>query len=355
MPPTLLPLIAKRLPALLLLGAAAGAGAVPAPLATAAVELRQVPRQLRLDGVVEAVHQSTVSAQTGGQVQQVLYDVDDYVEKGALLLVLDDREQHARVVQAAAELRDATARLEEARDDHARTKGVFARHLVAAAAMDKAAATLKSARARFEAAQAGLSQAETQLGYARVRAPYSGVVTQRLVQVGETARPGQPLLSGIALDRLRVLVDVPQSDAPLVRAQAEARVQVPTGGWIRAASVTVFPMADPGSNSFRVRLDLPADSKGLFPGMYVKADLTIGQQQDLVVPQQAVVHRSEVTAVYVLDAAGRVGFRHVRVGRDLGDGGLLVLSGLEAGERVALDPIAAGVELKRQRGEGGHE
>jgi RND family efflux transporter MFP subunit len=319
------------------------------PVETAAAAYRTVPREYRLDGVVEAVNQTTVSAQTAGQVEAILYDVNDFVEKGAVLVRLKDTEPQAKVAQAEAELKSATAQLEQSKDDFARVKGLFARELASASAMDDATAKLKSAQARFEAAQAGLAQAQEQLAYTRIRAPYSGIVTQRHVEVGETAQPGKPVMSGISLEQLRVSVDVPQSVIPAVRAGNAVRVHLPRGGEITAEKLTVFPFADLGSNTFKVRVELPGGTKGLFPGMLVKTGFVIGEKRELVVPKEAVVYRSEVTGVYVLNGDDRLHFRQIRVGRALDDA-LVVLAGLDEGERVALDPIAAGVRLKAQRG-----
>jgi hypothetical protein len=102
-----------------------------------------------------------------------------------------------------------------------------------------------------------------------------------------------------------------------------------------------------GSNTFKVRLDLPAELENLFPGMFVKTGFVTGKKEELTVPKAAVVYRSEVTGVYVMDPDRGVHFRQIRVGRDHGDA-LVVLSGLTPGETVALDPIAAGVALKAQ-------
>ncbi len=321
----------------------------PAPqLITAQATLKELPREFRLDGVVEAVSRSTVSAQTQGQVKKIFFDVDDYVEKNAILLRLDDTEQRARLNRAKADLKAAKARFEQARDEYNRIKNIFKKKLVSQSAMDKAAAALKTAKAQYEAAQAGLKQAEQQLEYTVVRAPYSGIVIERQVEVGEVARPGQPLMTGISLDKLRVLVDVPQSLIPAIRKHQHARVLLPDGKIVDATKLTIFPFADFSSNTFKVRLDLPEGQQNLFPGMFVKTLFTTGIKQELLVPAGAVVYRSELTAVYVLDDKGKVHFRHIRVGNEAGNGYVIVLAGLQPGERVALDPIAAGVALKSQ-------
>jgi RND family efflux transporter MFP subunit len=295
---------------------------------------------------VEAINRTTVSAQTQGQVQEILYDVNDFVEKEEVVARLKDTEHQARVTQAAAELKSATATLTQAQDEFERVEGLFEKDLVSDSEMDKAIAEVKNAQARFESATAGLEQAQEQLEYTKIRAPYSGIVTHRHVEIGEIASPGQPVMSGISLEELRVIVDVPQSVIPAVRQGHSAHIYLPDGSTVEASKTTVFPFADLGSNTFKVRLDLPPNINQLFPGMFVKTGFVTGEKRELVIPESAVVYRSEVTGTYVL-SDGRVHFRQVRLGRDLGDV-LVVLAGLTEGEKVAVDPIAAGVALKAQ-------
>ncbi len=335
--------------ALLLSLLAPGAPAAEA-LETARARYQEVPREYRLDGTVEAVIQSTVSAQTGGQVEAILFDVDDFVEKGTVVVRLKDTEQQARLSQAAASLESAEAQLKEARDEQRRTREMFDKGLVAQAAMDKADAALKRAAAAREGALAALRQAQEQLEYTQVEAPYSGIVTRRFIEVGEIASPGQPLIQGLSLDRLRVNVDMPQSLVPAVREHRQASVRLPGDGYIPAEKITVYPFAESASNTFRVRLELPEGTRDLVPGMFVKTLFQVGTRRLLLVPSSAVVFRSEVTGVYVVSDDGRLGFRYVRPGPASGDE-LSILSGLEEGEAVALDPVAAGRRLKRQGGE----
>jgi RND family efflux transporter MFP subunit len=334
------------LPFLSALVAVSAANSDPASLDTAEAQYRTIPREYRLDGIVEAINRTTVSAQTQGQVQEIFYDVNDFVEKDAMLAKLKDTEHRARLAQAAAELKSASATLDQSKEEFERIKDLFAKELTSDSNMDKAIADVKNAQARLDSATAGLEQAQEQLAYTEVRAPYSGIVTHRHVEVGEIASPGQQVMSGISLEEMRVIVDVPQSVIPAVRRGHSAHIYLPDGTRVEAAKITVFPFADLGSNTFKVRLDLPVTAKQLFPGMFVKTGFSTGEKQELVIPESAVVRRSEVTGTYVL-SQGRIQFRQVRLGRDLGDA-LVVLSGLTEGERVALDPIAAGAILKAQ-------
>jgi RND family efflux transporter MFP subunit len=208
---------------------------------------------------------------------------------------------------------------------------------------------MKAAQAKYEAARAGLEQAQEQLEYTRVRAPYSGIVTERHIEIGETAQPGKKLVSGISLDHLRVNVDVPQSIINDVRESGSVTIESPGGDVIAVSDITVFPYAEPASHTFRVRLEFNGDGLKLFPGMFVKAVFEIGHRNVLVVPTRSIVRRSEVTAVYILSPEGHVSMRAIRKGRDLDDGHTIVLAGLQQGERVMSDPIAAGVQLKQQQ------
>lgn len=309
-------------------------------LALAPASVQVVAREQVVDAVIEAVHQSTVSAETSGRITEVLVDVDDFVEKGEVLVRFRDLEQRAN-------FRASEARAVEARASYERAKDLVARQLVPKAEFDKAEAAL-------QAAEAALSQAREQLEHTVVRAPYSGIVMVRHVQPGESASPGRELMTGLSLESLRAIADVPQRHIDEVRKLSRARVILPTQEnlSVDSAGLTISPFAHPATHSFRVRVDLPQGQYGVYPGMFVKVAFVVGEQQRLVVPASAVVHRGEVTAVYVVRDE-RISFRHIRIGRSLEDGLVEVFAGLDEGEQVALDPILAGVVLKAKRTGGG--
>lgn len=332
---------------------AVNAATAGSQLQTGEVRLETFSREFRLDGVVEAVNKATVSAQTGGTIEEIVVDVDDYVEQGADIVRLKDVTQQAQLKKALAGEKEAISNLSKAEDEYHRIKDIYAKKVVSKSQMDDATHALSAAKARLESARASLEEAREQLSYTRVKAPYSGIVTERHVEVGETVQPGAPLMTGVSLDTLRVNVDLPQGFINKVRQFGKAYVYTDASidgeiNQVVVEKITIFPIADRASNTFKVRLDLPAGIKGLFPGMFVKASLVTGEKQVLMVPVQSVVHRSEVTAVYVLADNGRISFRHVRLGSKR-DGSQVILSGLTEGEKVVLDPIRAGVVLMQQR------
>jgi RND family efflux transporter MFP subunit len=307
--------------------------AVATDLPTAAVQQVAIPQLSVVDATIEAVQQATVSAQVSGRITEISVDVDDYVEKGKVIIRLRDKEQRAAFDAAKA-------RFEEAAADYKRVQEVYAKKLVAKAALDKAEAQLKATRA-------ALDQAQEALEHTLIRAPYSGIVVKRLVEVGETARVGQPLMTGLSLEKLRAVVNLPQSLIHSVRQRQQAWVWVGVDGEtrVKAESLTISPFADPDSHTFLVRVNLPVGDHHIYPGMYTKVAFASGEANRLVIPAQAVAHRSEVTAVYVKDAKGALNLRQVRLGEGLPENQIEILAGLSAGEAVVLDPVAAAAAI----------
>jgi len=324
------------------------AAAGPDGLATIKVEAAPVPEERLLDGTVEAVNQVTVSAQTAGRVAAINVDVNDVVAAGTVIVRIRSTEQVAGLTQAQATLKEATAREAEAQARYDRISDMYQRKVVAKATFDQASADRDAAVARLIAARAGLEAAREGVAYTEVRAPYAGVVTQKLVQVGEIVGPGTPLMTGASLDALRVVAEVPQSLIERVRAARKAVVYV-DGRRIESTGLTFFPSAEPRTNTFRVRIDLPKGVQGLAPGMFVKIGLVTGESELLLVPRSAVVERSEMRAVYVVAPDGRLSLRQVRLGRAR-DADVEILAGLAPGETVALDPAAAAARAREQAG-----
>lgn len=314
-------------------------------LATVEAGTRAAPAELRVDGIVEAVDQAVLSAQTAGRVAATPVDVADAVAAGQLVLRLRAPEQLAGLGQAEAALGAAMARDAQARSQFGRIADMYERKVVARATYDEALAARDGAAAALAAARAALASAREGVAYTELRAPYDGVVTARNVQVGEAVAPGQPLLAISAHGALRVVATVPQSEAERVRGLRHASVHV-GGRRVEATRLTVFPAADASSGTFRVRVELPDPTPGLAPGMHAKVGFVTGESSLVSVPRSAVVERSELRAVYVVTDDGQVVLRQVRLGRTSGDE-VEVIAGLARGERVATEPASAALHLHR--------
>lgn len=316
------------------------------PFPVGRVEFREVDETYVAEGVVEAVKQSTVAAQITGRIVELNFDVGDYVRQGQVIARIDESVVGAQAAGSEAQVAQARALLENARANYERSKRLFEQKFISQAALDKALAEYRAAQAQASAALAGAGAAGATRRFATLVAPYSGVVSARHVELGEMALPGKPIMTGFDPGALRVEVSVPEYKVAAVRALARATVELPAiRKWVKAVRVTILPAADTRTHTTRVRLDLPPDSREIYPGMFARAHFAVGRAQKLLVPAQAVLRRSELTAVYVVDEKERVSLRQIRVGEPAGEGEVEVLAGLMPGERVALDPVKAGIHL----------
>lgn len=325
----------------------AGGAAAAEPLDTAPVAYRDVARSYPAEGVVEAVRQSTVAAQTQGRIVELKVDVGDRVKRGDVIARIDPQEAGQVVATAEAQVAQAEAALTNARVNLERTKKLIDQKFVSEAALDKALSEFASAQAQVAAARASAGQARTGRGYTIIAAPFSGVVAARQVDIGEMAQPGKPLVTLFDPKDLRAVVTVPQARLAEMHVPIEAFIELPAlGRSVRARAVTVLPSADARTHTTQVRLDLPDPLEGVYPGMYARGTFTIGTAKKLIVPVSAIVRRSEVTGAYVVLDSGAIRFRQLRVGETIPDVGVEVLAGLAAGEQVALDPVRALARLK---------
>ena len=319
--------------------------AVRVPLS--AVQLKSVGHGFEMDGVVQPVKQSTVSAQASGRIVALLVKAGDKVRAGQLLATIDDRETQTGVQRSQAQSAQAQAELGNAQANFDRTRDLLAKGFISAAAMDTARAQLKSAQAGRAQAQAGEAQSGLSQGFTRVSAPFDAFVTQTLSEAGDLAFPGKPLLTLYAPMPLRVVVQVPVSRSVQVQGSSAIDVQVPAADgslkWIRPGQVSHLPTADAVSQTIEWRLALPdVSAQAVLPGQQVRVRFAAGQSQRLVIPASAVLRRGELTAVYVVSGQG-FSLKAIRLGAAHGAQGIEVLAGLSETDRVALDPVRAGL------------
>ena len=339
------------------------AGAVDAPtttpttsatLETAVVQATRTGQPTSFDGVVEAVRQTSLAAQVAGALVALDVKVGDRVKAGQVLARIDAQAANQNTAASDAQVQAARASLDLATKDIERQKQLLQKSYISQAAFERAEAQFKSTKAQVTAQLAQAGATRTQSGLFIVKAPYAGIVSDVPVALGDMAMPGRTLLTLYDPAALRVTVSVPESAAVGLAGNASIRVQfpgLPTGReWITPSRATVLPTADPETHTVQLRLDVPPQVAGLAqsfapavtPGMFARAWLPTAAEGPvhLDAPAGAVVRRAELTAVYVVAADGRPMLRQVRLGPTLGDR-VEILSGVSAGERVALDPQAA--------------
>lgn len=273
-------------------------------------------------GTVRSKQRAMVEAKVAGRVEQYLAAPGQEVKAGELLAQLDAREM-------AAKVDSARAMLEQADRELARYRTLVTQNAVTRQ-------ELEAVEARQKVAAAQVSEAETMLGYSRVTAPFDGVVTRKLAEVGDLAMPGKPLAEVESPKGLRFEADLPE--AILDRVKMGQKLEVSVGQVSETAVVSeIAPIADAVSRTFRVKMDLP-DREGLRTGQFGRVAVPVAEAQVLAVPAAAVVKRGQIEGVYVL-REGRAWLRLVKTGKRLGTL-LELLSGVEDGEEVLAEAPA---------------
>jgi RND family efflux transporter MFP subunit len=306
---------------------------IQAELATARVA--SVPLQVEVTGQVAAVTQATLSSKVQGTVHAVRVREGSTVSRGQTLVVLDNRDLKAELARADAEV-------EHARSHWQRMEQLFASEAVSRQELENAARAYKVA----EAARQGVL---ARLSYTEIKAPFAGVVTQKHVEAGELASPGQPLLTIEDPTRLRLEATVAESDVQAVTRGARVPVVVDAldgGRHLTGTVAQVLPNGDPATHTFLVKVDLPP-TPGLKTGMFGRMLLERGARETIVVPRSAVVERGHLTGVFTVGSDMIARLRWVTVGRAVGED-VEVLSGLAAGDRVLADGTkgAEGVQVQ---------
>jgi RND family efflux transporter MFP subunit len=329
-------------------GAFAADDIAPPQVAVIKVAPQSVAVGFEFDGVVEPVKQSTVSAQTSGRIVRLAVAAGDRVRAGQLLATIDDSETQTGLQRSQAQVAQAEAELRNAQANFRRTRDLQAQGFLSSAALDTAEASLKSAQAARAQATAGERQSALTQGFTRVTAPYDGWVRETQAQAGDLALPGKPILTLYAPAPLRAVVHVPLSRSAAARAAAVVEVRIAgsseSGAWIKPVAREVLPAADAVAQTLEWRLELPpAATAQVSPGQQIRVRFSGSEAVRMLVPATAVLRRGELTAVYVASGQAAFVLKAVRLGADHGAAGVEVLAGLGSEDRVAVDPVKAGL------------
>jgi RND family efflux transporter MFP subunit len=266
-------------------------------------------------GTVRSKQHAVVEAKISGRVLEYSATPGTIVKAGDLLARLDVQEIQAKVDQARA-------MLDQAKRDFDRQNQLIASKATTRQDFD-------TADARVKVSTAAVREAETMMSYAQVTAPFDGVVTRKLADVGDLAMPGKPLLEIEAPTSLRFEADLPE--AILDRVKLGEKMTVRLAKVIEGTVSEISPVADPVSRTFNVKLDLPP-TEGLRTGQFGRVSVPVAEVKLLLVPQSAVLKRGQMELIFIAKD-GKAALRLVKTGKTLDDR-IEVLSGLEEGEQI---------------------
>lgn len=347
---------------------------VSLPLGTATAESVYIVKSMpvaatvTLGGTVVPIKDVTFTAQLPGRVKSISGEEGDAFEEGDLLLAINDDDLLAKRRAAWANLANAEAALRNAGVQYSREwispyggenndmmggmssimrsfTGPMQSFTGGAPGMDRHAQLyqygthIEQARGQLAAARASIEEIDVKIRDARSIAPFDGLITKKLVEVGDTVQPGQPMLKFADLSSLQIKVEVPARLMPGVRMGEVVKTRLDVGDHeIPARVVQIFPIADPDRHTVTVKLDLPPGAPG-GPGMYAEVEINDinADVQDLpVVPKAALVKRGSLPGIRVMNDRNECVFKMVRTGDEVPNGGVAIISGLRAEERVCM-------------------
>ncbi|RMG69319.1 MAG: efflux RND transporter periplasmic adaptor subunit [Nitrospirae bacterium] len=318
---------------------------------TEVVKTMEVPQTYKVTATVRSSNTSMVSAKLMGTVTEIMVKTGDRVKKGDLLLRISSPEIKARLRQAKDGLREARQAYEMAKRNLAlaektynRFKALLAQKAVSQQEFDEvetkydlARLGLKRAEAAVKMAEARVREAEAFNAYTLIRSPVTGRVAEKRIDVGSMTAPGMPLFI-IEEPRYRVEVPVDESLLKYVRKGMPLKVSIEALGIETEGRVEeISHQIDPATRTFKVKIGLKK-IEGLMGGQFARVTIPSGVKKELLVPKSAVVHRGQLTALYVVDEKGVVSLRFVRLGKVL-DHRVEVLSGLNPGERIVTEGV----------------
>jgi len=298
-------------------------------LPTAQVRAQTVERKSRaateeVVGTVRPKLSATIEAKVSGRIDKMLVVPGQAVRAGELLTHLDAAEISSRLDQA-------NAALEQAEQDWKRISTLFGQQASAKSEYD-------AADARYRVAKGAAAEAKAMMSYCEVRAPFDGVITRKLADVGDLATSGKPLLQMENPETLRLEADVPEALVGNVKLGDQLAVRIAAvASEITGTVAEMAPTADANSRTYLVKLDL-AGAAGLRSGQFGHVSIPIGEASAIRVPAAAVVQRGQMELVFVV-VGNHAQMRLVKTGSRI-SGEVELVSGLDSGEQVVTDNAA---------------
>ena len=325
--------------------------AAPATLTSTRVAVSNAADQASYDAVVEAVRQTVIAAQVSGNIVALSVKAGDVVKQDQILLRIDARAASQGSLASAAQTEAARAALVLATKNLTRQKHLFDQQYISQAAMERADAQFRATSAQLTAQIAQANVATITADFFVIKAPYAGIVSELSVALGDMASPGKVLLTIYDPTNLRVSAAIPQTALRSAVAGQTLNIEWPalSAGhqWLAGTNAQILPTIDAATHTQQIRVALPQGLPGIVPGLFTRLWLTMPTTagSHLTVPLRSIVRRAEMTGLYVIDSNQRPVLRQVRLGLSQNDR-VEVLAGVNAGERIAVDPAAAVKELR---------
>jgi len=316
------------------------------------VDKTSVDNFYETSATVKSKTASVVSSMIMGKVTSLRIKEGDRVNAGQLLLTIDSRDTAQKALGAQAGVNEALKGAEEANQNrklinktYQRYENLYKENVLTKQEFDRISTEKQVADLQYQRALQGVNMAKAGLGevgvyqsYANVTSPISGVVVEKNIDLGSTAAPGQPLLTIETPSNLELVADINESMIDKIKVGIPVYLET-EGKSITSKITSVIPKIDPMTRTFKIKIAL----SGLNSGGYVKVKIPVSKIQALVVPENTVVKKGQLTGVYTVDEKNIISYRLIRTGKTFGNN-VEVISGLTNGDKIIISGLGKAVD-----------
>ncbi|MCF1715333.1 efflux RND transporter periplasmic adaptor subunit [Flavihumibacter sp. RY-1] len=308
-------------------------------------------------GKVEAIQTAYISTRLMGVITSLPVKLGDRVQKGQVLAVISSDDLKAKRAQTDAMISEAEANLENAARDLERFTVLHQKQSASAKELENITLQYNAARARAEAARQMKNEVTALMGYATLKAPFSGIVTQKNAEAGSMASPGMPLLAIEQGSAMQIVAAIPESEIKRVEKGATARIEIKSSDKIFSGKISeINPSSQFTGGQYLVKISIPeGEQKGVYSGMYVNVNIPLktsdaGKTGAILVPKSSLVERDQLYGIYTISNNSTALLRQVRLGKTVGDQ-VEIISGLGSEETFILKAdgkLYNGAPVKKQ-------
>jgi RND family efflux transporter MFP subunit len=300
------------------------------------IETNNTKPMLSASGKIQAKNSANLSTRMMGFVNTLHVKVGDKVQKGQLLVSINNTDLKAKAAQVSASITEATAAFNNAEKDYNRFQQLFEDNSASQKELDDISARYEMAKARLEAANQMKNEINAQFEYSNIRAPFSGVVTNTFVDEGAMANPGMPLVEVESPSSFEVKAMVPETEISQIVPDTEVDVVISAiNKTIKGKVSEISTSAKNTGGQYIVTIDLGEQEAQILSGMFATVQFpverTTKSTQMVLIPQEAIVTNGQLSGVYTVSQSNTAVLRWLRLGRTYGKQ-VEVLSGLSAGE-----------------------
>lgn len=292
-----------------------------------------------LSGEVTAKQTANISTRMMGYVTKIYVKPGDKVASGQLLVSISNDDILAKKAQVQAMITEAEAAAKNAQRDYERFKTLRNQNSVSDKELENVALQNTSMNAKVQMARQQMNEVNAMLSYTNIRAPFSGVVTQKMMDEGSMANPGMPILTIEQNGELQVTASIPENYIQYVKVGDVAKMELKSlgitiDGKVSELSPSAFRTG--GQYSMKLAIDTK-DKENIRPGMYVNILIANKTGENItskiMLDKSSIVYRDQLTGVYVIDAQSQANLRWIRLGKTIGNQ-VEVLSGLSQNDKI---------------------